>query len=131
MSNQLTFTENLLLRAPMIHGALMLEPLIVPDLSNADTQTILVVMYCAMWGGVTDPDMLHAYLERRGCKLPRQVYQFLLDLFEGTDDRQHLWMRDKFSNYVPRFTAMPEPDASSPRPAGNRPMASRALSPQT
>lgn len=130
MNNELTYTELLIKRASATYHTLLQEPQIVPDFASADLPTMTVVIYCTMWLGVSNPDTLFTYLVRRNSSLGRDVFDFILDAFEGTDHRHNLWTRDKFGDYQPLLSSLSYSEGNAYRPAPPRPMASRGLSAQ-
>jgi hypothetical protein len=103
----LTFTQNLIRTAPKVREALAHEPAIRPSFARAHLDTIIVVMFCLMWNGVTTPEAIHHYLSARGCDIEFGSIEFLLNAYEGEDASAHYWSRDRFGDYHPLFEAIP------------------------
>lgn len=100
-----TIVDRITLRAPSVATALSLEPEIRLNVSRADIETILVVIFCLVKTGAATSASVHRNLEARGCRFDRDVIDFLLNAYDGDDENHHLWKRASMGDYVPLYGA--------------------------
>jgi hypothetical protein len=102
-----TFLQHLVQNAPAIRMMMRYGPKVGMDLSYADIQTVLVVIFCLMWNGVGEAPAIYDALGAMNCKLDRDSIDFLLHQFDGDDLRLHLW--ESFNGqYMPNFDLLLE-----------------------
>jgi hypothetical protein len=62
-----------------------------------------------MWLGIVDGEEIFDYLVSHNFRAKPEIVSFLLDAFEGSDSRVHLWRLDEYGMYAPLLDAMPAP----------------------
>jgi hypothetical protein len=93
--------------APAIRQMMRYGPKVGLDLSYADIQTVLIVMFCLMWDSVGEAPAIYDALQTMNCKLDRDSIEFLLHQFDGDDLKLHLW--ESFDGqYMPNFDLLHE-----------------------
>ena len=100
-------TQGIIKNAPAIRRMMQYGPKVGLDLSCADIQTVLVVMFCLMWNSVDDASCIYGRLEAMNCKLDRDSVDFLLHQFDGDDPRVHLW-ESVNGSFMPNFDLLHE-----------------------
>ncbi len=100
-------TRGIIENAPAIRKMMRYGPKVGLDLSYADIQTVLVVIFCLMWDSVGEAPAIYDALQTMNCKLDRDSVEFLLHQFDGDDLRLHLW--ESFNGqYMPNFDLLHE-----------------------
>ncbi len=100
-------THGIMANAPAIRKMMQYGPKVGLDLSYADIQTVLVVMFCLMWDSVGEAPTIYDALQTMNCKLDRDSIEFLLHHFDGRDLKLHLW--ESFDGqYMPNFDLLHE-----------------------
>jgi hypothetical protein len=98
-----TFTDELKYSSPDIRHAMAFEPRIRPSFAYADVDTILQVIFCAMWRGVDTSSAICKYLSDRDCQYDNTSIRSLLAAYEGDDPDRHLWRRQDDGRYQPHL----------------------------
>ncbi len=100
-------TQGIIENAPAIRKMMQYGPKVGLDLSYADIQTVLAVMFCLMWDSVGEAPDIYDALRTMNCKLDRDSIEFLLHHFDGDDLKLHLW--ESFNGqYMPNFDLLHE-----------------------
>lgn len=99
--------QAIIANAPAIRKMMQYGPKVGLDLSYADIQTVLVVIFCLMWDSVGEAPAIYDALQSMNCKLDRDSVEFLLHQFDGDDLRLHLWESFR-GQYMPNFDLLHE-----------------------
>lgn len=99
--------QKILANASAMFNAMSHKDLFLIDLSGVDLETIVLAMYCAIWMGRGEPEILFQYLESTVAIIRRETFDLILDAFDGTDPFSDLWLSDKYGNYVALVGACP------------------------